>query len=110
MQKDCRDRSNHSMSYVVVVIIEVDIPWPLFVPSSELFVVRRAFILGIACQHTLYAHADTLDILHRTPPLVTQKIETYDTIRVDVGVYRNWSTWAVLLQECHLWGFCMEVH
>jgi len=87
------------------MIIEVDIPWPLFVPGGELFIVRWAFILGIACQHTLYAHADTLDVLHRTPPLIAQKIKAYDTIRVNVWVYRNWSTRAVLLQERYLWGF-----
>lgn len=69
------------------MVVEIDVPGPQAVASDELFVARRPLILGIARQHALETHADTLDVLYRAPSLLSQEIEADDAVRVDVRMY-----------------------
>lgn len=70
------------------MIVKVDVPRPQSIALDEFIVSRRSLVLRVASQHALKAHADALDILYRTPSLLTKKIETDDAIRVYVRVYR----------------------
>lgn len=69
------------------MVVEVDVFRAQAVASDEFFVSRWAFVLGIACQHTLQAHAHALHILNRAPALLAQKVKTDDAVRVDMRVY-----------------------
>lgn len=80
------------------MVVEIDIPWPQSIAPDKVLVTRRAFILGVARQHALQGHAHALDILHWTPSLLAQEVETDDAVRVDVGMYGYWSLG--LLNEC----------
>lgn len=73
------------------MIQELDVPWSLFVAAHKLLVAGRSLVLVVARQHALYAHAHTLGALHGAPPLVSQQIEAYDSVRVDVRVHGNWA-------------------
>lgn len=86
----------------VVMVVEIDVPRPQSIAPDELLVTRRALVLGVARQHALQGHAHALNVLHRAPSLLAQKVETDDAVRVDVGVYRYWSVG--LLDEGHLRG------
>lgn len=86
------------------MVVEINIPWPQSIAPDKFFITRRAFVLGISRQHALQGHAHALNVLHRAPSLLAQKVETDDAVRVDVGVYRYWSVG--LLNEGHLrWLF-----
>ncbi len=65
----------------------------------------RTFRLGIARQHTLNAYTNTLDVVHRTPSLTIQQVQTYNTIRVDVRVQRYLSHRVFTYLEGYLWSF-----
>jgi hypothetical protein len=73
---------------LVIVVVEVDVPRSQSVALHELLVSGWSLILHVAGQHALQAHADALDVLDRAPALVTEEIETDDSVRIDVGVYR----------------------
>lgn len=57
---------------VLVVEDKVDVPWSQSVGPNKIGVARRSLILVVAGQHALYAKADALNILHRTPSLAAQ--------------------------------------
>lgn len=84
------------------MIVEVDISWPQSVASNELVISRWSFVLLVASQHALYAHTHALDVLHWTPALTAEQIETNDAVRIDVGMHRNRSLGR--LNECDLGG------
>jgi len=77
------------LSYVLIVIVKIDVPWAQPVRPDKLLVSRRPLRLGIARQHALDAHADALHILDGTPALVAQKIQADEAVRVDMRVQRN---------------------
>lgn len=62
------------------------LPWPD--PLRKLLIPLRPLRLLVARKHTLQTHANTLHIVHRTPP-APQQIQTYDPVGVDVGVQRD---------------------
>ena len=76
-----------STSYSTIFVNKPNIPRPLRIPPYEILVPRRALILRVPRQHRLNAHAHALDILHRTPALRAQQIETDDAVGIDVRVY-----------------------
>jgi hypothetical protein len=88
------------------MIVEVDIPWSLPVCSNEVLVSWRPFRLRVARQHALYAHADRLDMLYRTPTLCPEKVKAYKSVRVDVGVERDWAV--IRWRECNFRRFCTK--
>lgn len=45
--------------------------------------------LRIARQHALYTDTHALDIMHRTPALRIQQVQTYNPVAVDVRVHRD---------------------
>lgn len=49
----------------------------------------HTFVFGIAGQHTLYADTYALNVVHRAPALIIQKIQTYDAVGVDVRMHRD---------------------
>lgn len=71
---------------VCILIDEPDVAGPLCVPAYEFFVAGGSFVLGVARQHALDAHADALDVLDWAPALGAEQIEADDAIGVDVGV------------------------
>lgn len=72
-----------------VVVVEVDVPGPQPVPPHKLLVAGRALVLGVAREHALYAHADTLDILHGAPALLAEEVEADEAVGVYVGMDRD---------------------
>lgn len=74
----CTNRSlkRHPMicipSYVLIVIVKIDVPWAQPVCPDELLVSGWSLWLSIASQHALDAHAHALHILDWTPALATQ--------------------------------------
>jgi hypothetical protein len=95
------------LSYRVVVVVELDIPWAQPITPHKFFVSWWTLVLGIASQHTLDAHADALHVLDRTPALLAQKIETDEAVGVDMGMHRNWPVRE--LDKCDLWRFYVLV-
>lgn len=73
------------------------------VPSHEIFIARRSFVLGVSRQHALDAHADALDILHGAPALRAQQVEADDAVGVNMGVDGNDSIGRG--DECHFRRF-----
>lgn len=61
--------------------------------SSDLIVCAElhslTLCLCIPCKHTLNTYAYALHIMHRTPALIIQQIQTYDAIAVDVRMQRD---------------------
>ena len=93
-------------SHSVVVVQEIDIARTPSIAPHKLLITWRPFVLHIPCEHTLYTHADTLDVLDGTPALSAQQIQTNDAVGVDV--WMDWD-WAVgCAKEGHLWGFFGE--
>lgn len=89
----------------VIVIVEVDVSGSLPVTAHELFVAGGPLVLGIAGQHALDAHADTLNVLHWTPSLLAEKIQADDAVGVDVGVHRDWTVGQLHKHDFgRLWG------
>ncbi|RFU36111.1 hypothetical protein B7463_g287, partial [Scytalidium lignicola] len=66
------------------MIIEINIPWPSSIVQHETLIALWSFILAIPGQHALYTHADAFDVLHWTPTLSSQEIETNDAVGVDM--------------------------
>ena len=56
----------------VIIVEESNISRPLRVPPHKVLIPRRPLALGVARQHALYTHANTLDVLNRTPTLTAQ--------------------------------------
>lgn len=73
------------------MVVELDVLWSEAVPADKVLVPLRALVLGVPRQHALQAHADALDVLHRTPSLLAEKVEADDAVRVDVRVDRDWA-------------------
>lgn len=90
----------------VVVVVKLNVPGPLPVPADELLVARRAFVLGVARQHALQAHAHALDVLDGAPPLLAEEVEADDAVGVDVRVHRDGSVGG--LDKGYLGGLCAE--
>lgn len=88
------------------MVVEVDVSGSQPVALHEVLVSRWSLVLDVAGQHALQAHADALDVLDRTPTLMTEEIEADDAVRVYVGVH--WYGAVVFLLEYHLGGFCSE--
>lgn len=99
--KKAADRDSNSFHplHFIVVVVEIDVLWPQAVAPDELLVSRWTLVLCVARQHALQRHANTLNILNRTPALLTQEVETYDAVRIDVRMYWYWSVG--LLDEGH---------
>lgn len=68
---------------------KINIPGPARITPDKLRIPRRSLALTIADQHTQHTQRHALGILHRTPPLTRQQVETYDTVAVDVRVQRD---------------------
>lgn len=47
----------------------------------------RSLVLRVAGQHALQAHADALDVLHRTPAGGAEEVEADDAVAVDVWMH-----------------------
>lgn len=92
-----------SHSDLVIVVVEIDVPRPQTVAPDKFLVPRRALILGVTRQHALQRHTHALNVLHRAPSLLAKEVETDDTVRVYVRVYRYWSVG--LLDEGHFRRF-----
>ena len=73
-------------SHGVVVVQEIDIARTPSIAPHKLLITWRPFVLHIPCEHTLYTHADALDVLDGTPALSAQQIQTNDAVGVDVRV------------------------
>ncbi len=73
------------------MVIEGDVSRSLAVTTHKFFVARWTLVLGVACQHALDAHTDTLDTLNRTPALRAEKVQAYDAVGINVGMHRYWS-------------------
>lgn len=73
-------------SHFIVVEVEIDIPWSLCVAPYEFFVSRRPLGQRVAGEHALQAHAHALHVMHRTPALPVQQVQTNDAVAVDVRV------------------------
>jgi hypothetical protein len=103
-EEERRPASETPKLNVIVMVIEIDVLGSLSVAPDKLFVARRPFVLAVARQHALDAHAHALDVLHGAPALRAEKVETYDAIGVDVWMHGNWSV--VLLDKGDFWWFC----
>lgn len=68
------------LSNSVVMKQKLNVPRPKPVSLDKFFIPRRTLILGVAGQHALYAHADALCALYRTPPLAIKQVETYNAV------------------------------
>ncbi len=88
----------------MIVIIEMNIPRTLQVAPHKLFIPRRTFVLVVARQHALDAHAYALDVLHGAPALIAQQVQTDDAVGVDMGVHRDGAIRG--LNERHFRRFC----
>lgn len=71
------------------MVIKVNISRSSPIIGHEIRISLRTLVLGVPRQHTLQAHADTLNILHGRPALLPQKIQTDDAVGVDVRVHRD---------------------
>lgn len=89
------------------MVVEVNVPGPQTVALDEVCVSRRSFVLGVAGQHTLQAHANSLDALDWAPALLAEEVEADDAVRVDMGVDRYGTV--VLFLEDHFGGLCYGV-
>lgn len=87
----CTTSIEYVILYSIVMVVELHVPRAQAVASDELFVTRRTLVLCIASEHTLDTHADALYVLNWTPTLSTKEIQTYDAIRVDMRMHRDWS-------------------
>lgn len=94
------------MSHSVIIVEEVDVPRTLRVSPHKFLVTWGSLVLDVPRQHALYAHADTLHVLHRAPALTAEKVKADDAIGVDVRVDRDWAFWGE--DEGHLWCFCFR--
>jgi hypothetical protein len=77
------------VSHPVVMEQEIDIPRSPPITPHKLGIIRRSLILVIPSQHALQANAHTFDIMHGTPSLLVEQIQTDDAVRVDVWVHGN---------------------
>lgn len=84
------------------MVDERDVAWPLTIRPDEV-VIARPFVLRIARQHALDAHADALHALHGTPACVAENIEADDAVGVYVWMNRNWPVGKPL--EHDFWRF-----
>ena len=75
------------LSYFVVVVVKVNVARPLTVGPNKLGVSRWTLILGIASQHALETHANTLDILYGAPALGPEEVKANNAIGIDVRMY-----------------------
>ena len=89
----------------VVFVNKANVPWSLPVPPHKFFISRRPFILRIARQHALQTHANTFNILYRRPACRAKKIETYNSIGVDVRMYWYLARRIFEVHECDFWCF-----
>lgn len=76
-----------------ILVNEPDISGPLGISADEFLVTGGTLVLGVARQHALYAHADTLDVVDGTPALGAEQIEADDAVGVDVGVDGHGPLW-----------------
>jgi len=83
---------------------EVDVSWSSYVAPHEIGVINRPLILCVPCQHALQADAHALNIMHRTPRLPIQQIQTNDAVRIDVRVHGDFVALGVD-DKGHLWSF-----
>jgi hypothetical protein len=91
----------------IVVVKEINVPRPSSIVGYEMLVSLRTLIFGIARQHALQTHADTLHVLNRRPSLMAQKIQADDAVGVDVRVDRDRSVCGSF--KSHFGRFCISV-
>ena len=53
------------LSDIVIIILEMNVPWPAAIRHDKILVPGRPFVARIRRQHTLDTNADALDRLHR---------------------------------------------
>jgi len=68
---------------------EINISRPPIITPHKLCIIRRSLIFTIPRQHALQANTHALHIVHRTPRLLVQQVQTNDPVRVDVRVHRD---------------------
>lgn len=83
------------------MIQEFYISRSLSVDTHKLCIARRSLVLAVAGKHALYAHADALGALDGAPSLISQEVEAYDSVRVDVRMHGDWAAW--VLDKGDLW-------
>lgn len=82
------------------MVIECNIPRSLAVTAHKLLVTRWSLVLGVACQHTLNAHTNTLNTLNWAPALRAEKVQAYDAVGVNMRVH--WYRSIIQLDKSHL--------
>lgn len=90
-----------------VLVHKSNISWPLRISPYEILVARRSFILGVASQHTLNAHADALNILDGAPALGAEEVKANDAVGIDVWVDGD-GTFGDMVYECYFGRFYNE--
>jgi len=90
----------------IVVVIKINVPWSPSIISHKVFVAFWPLVLRIAGQHTLYAHAYALDILHGTPALGAEEVEADYAVGVNVWVHRDRTVDDI--DESHFWRLCSD--
>lgn len=74
------------LSDVIIIILEMNIPWPAPIRHDKILVPGRSFIACIRRQHTLDTNTDALDRLHGRPARRTKQVQTDNPVAVDVRV------------------------
>jgi len=87
------------------MVIKFHISWTFCIGSHEFLVSWGPLGFGVPRQHALQAHANALNVLNRTPTLLPQEIQAYETIRVDVRVDGNRSWGVCRMDKCDFWWF-----
>jgi len=72
---------------------KINISGPARITPDKLCITRRSFALTVPHQHTHDTQRHALGVLHRTPPLTRQQIQTDDAVAVDMWVQRDVARW-----------------
>jgi hypothetical protein len=68
---------------------KVDISWSLSVVLYKVLVPWWPLLFGVACEHALKTDTYTLYVVYRAPALTIEKVETDDTVGIDMRVPWN---------------------
>lgn len=79
----------YTISNGVIVVVKVNVAWPLPIAPYKLIITWRSLVLRVAGQHALNTHADCFHVLHRAPALGAEQVETDDAVGVDVRMDRD---------------------
>lgn len=85
-KKHLKKRINKMLSDVIIIILEMNIPWPAPIRHDKILVPGRSFIACIRRQHTLDTNTDAFDRLHGRPARRTKQVQTDNPVAVDVRV------------------------